>query len=248
MNAMSQSLIVGKFLPLNPTAGADIAKQVGQEILENRLEPGTWATALSESGGNRQEALSAYARTRIQQLTTHRRLTTTKVKSFESRRVFQCFGVKTVQDLLQRSNSGESLNFLKPRLSVLSLLTLWIGFSGCVGSAGRLFSKFLPDSLQASLPAVALLSGGVIVALAMTLRFTIPKRCLMLGWNSGLLMACTVVCFGSLLGGVKLISHAAPLPRTEAIHTPAAAPAPTENLVSITPESQLMVSASLSDR
>ncbi len=37
---------------------SEVAEQVGREILESRLEPGAWATALYECDGKRQDALA----------------------------------------------------------------------------------------------------------------------------------------------------------------------------------------------
>lgn len=210
MKALSQSHTVEKLMAYEPAIDSEVTTQVGQEILENRLDPGTWATALSSSQGKRQEALATYARLRIQQVSTHRRVQYKKAKSFESRRLAKCFGVKTVQDLLDRSNPSKQLNYLKPRLSLISLIILCIGSAGGVGALGRLLGAHLPVSLAAVLPAVAIAAGLAVVAFALMLRFTLPKRWIMLGWNSGLTCACTMVCFSSLFCGVKLIASAAP--------------------------------------
>ena len=222
----------------------EITKKVGQEILDNQLDPGAWATAVSKSRGKRQEALAAYARIRIQQLSRcHRRLKA-KERSFDTRRVTKCFGVKTVQDLLQRNRNGEELNFLKPRVSMFLLLTLGIGSAGCVGSLGRLLSGVLPQSMLSALPTVALVSGGLAIVGAVALRFVLPKRWIMLGWNSGLLMACAIACFASLLGGVKLISRAAPLSAAHQVVNPAT-PAPAQKkAASAVPDKSLVVSIS----
>lgn len=211
MKAMSKSFAVENISVCEPAIDHQVAELVGQEILENRLDPGTWATALSASGGRRQDALAAYARIRIQRLSTHQRLRYAKVESFESRRMTKCFGVKTVQDLLMRSNHGETLNFLKPRLSFVSMMILFIGSAGCIGALGRLLGTVLPESLAETLPMVAMLCGLLAVASAVTLRMTLPKRWIMLGWNTGLLCVCTMACFGSLVFGVKLIARAAPM-------------------------------------
>jgi hypothetical protein len=218
MKAMSHTPVMEDSIEIDPR----IAEQVGQEILENRLDPATWATALSASGGKKQEALAVYARLRIQGVTVHRRLRTEKVKSFECRRVYKCFGVKNVQDLLQRAHPNKQLNFVKPRLSLVLLMILFVGSAGGIGAQGRLHSSALPDSLVASLPFLAVLCGLVIVAGAMMLRYMLPKRWIMLGWNSALLVACSVACFGSLIGGVKLIASAAPLDAVEESAEPVA--------------------------
>lgn len=189
----------------------DVAKLVGQEILENRLDPATWATALSACGGEHQEALAAYARIRIKQVSRNRRLRHSKVRSFEFRRVTQCFGIKTVQDLLQRTNQGKQLNFIKPKLSLISLITLGIGTAGCVGSFGRLMAGSLPALLAPALPLIAIMCGIAAIVAAISIRFILPKRWIMLGWNTGLHFACMATCFASLCFGAKLIAHAPPL-------------------------------------
>lgn len=210
MNALPRTSNIEKLMAYEPSIDPEVTTQVGQEILENRLDPGTWATALSSSQGKRQEALATYARLRIQQVSTHRRIQYKKTKSFESRRLLQCFGVKTVQDLLDRSNPSKQLNYLKPKLSVVSLAVLWIGSAGGVGALGRLFSDDLPAALAPVLPLVAVFAGLVVVSTVLMLRFNLPKRWIMLGWNTGLTCACTMACFSSLLGGVSLIAQAAP--------------------------------------
>lgn len=226
MKAKSLSPVIELISDNDPTVDREVAKQVGQEILENRLDPGTWAQALSACGGKRQEALAAYARIRIQQVTARRRLRLSKVKSFEFRRVTKCFGVKTVHDLLQRSNPGKQLNFLKPRLSLFSLMTLGIGAAGCVAAAGRLLESSLPERLSALLPLVALACGLAAVTAVISLRFILPKRWIMLGWNAGMQFACMVACFASLMFGVKLIAHAPPL---ESYHVSKAKPLAASN-------------------
>ncbi|MES2659933.1 MAG: hypothetical protein V4689_15035 [Verrucomicrobiota bacterium] len=232
MKASPQSSIIKLVSECEPSIDPEVARLVGQEILEKRLDPATWATALSASGGEHQEALAAYARIRIQQVGSRRRLRQSKVKSFEFRRVTQCFGVKTVQDLLQRTNPGKQLNFLKPRLSVISLMTLGIGSAGCVAAAGRLLDRFLPDMLSAAVPLLAVLCGLATVTAAVSLRFLLPKRWVMLGWNSGLQLACMAACFASLLFGVKLIAHAPPLEtRVETVRPPSPSPKPVAVLV-----------------
>jgi hypothetical protein len=55
-----------------------------------------------------------------------------------------------------------------------------------------------------------------------SLRFILPKRWIMLGWNSGMLAVCSMACLASLLFGVKLISHAPPLETRKATARPLA--------------------------
>ena len=194
----------------------EVAEQVGREILESKLEPGAWATALYESGGKRQEALALYARLRVRKLTKQRRIRLAKVRSFESRRLSKCMGdnetremiAKTIQDMLLNTRSGQSKNFMKPRLSIIWLFVLFIGTAGTVASLGRLFLNNIPESLGNPVTLVSLLAGVGAVWGALVLRVFLPKRWVMLGWNTGLVVTCNVVCLSSLFLGTKVIKRA----------------------------------------
>jgi hypothetical protein len=224
--------------PIHPDhAGIDpeIAEMVGQEILHGRLEPAAWATALAASGGRKQDALAAYARIRMQKVSTSRRLRRDKVKSFEARRLTTCLGIKTVQDLLRRSNRGGQLNLVKPKLSFVWLAILLVGSAGSIASLGRLLGDRLPGSIAGWLPAAALLFGIAVVGGVLALRAFLPRRWVMLGWNLGITTACTVACFGSLCLGAQLIAktppeilrrlgNAGPSPQPLAVESPAPAP------------------------
>lgn len=183
---------------------------VGQEIIQNRLEPGAWATALAASGGKRQDALAAYARIRMQQVTAQRRMRRAKAQSFEARRLNNCLGIKTVQDLLQRSNRGGQLNLIKPRLSVIWLGILMVGSAGAAASVGRLLGDLVPDRFERWVPAMALFCGLAVVTGVLMLRAVLPKRWVMLGWNTALTTVCSLACFASLCLGAKLISRTSP--------------------------------------
>jgi hypothetical protein len=194
----------------------EVAEQVGREILESKLEPGAWATALYECGGKRQEAIAQYARIRVRQLTKQRRIRLAKVRSFESRRLAHCMGdqatrellAKTIQEMLHSNKRGQPLNFLKPRLSMLWLFILFVGTAGMVASLGRLIGSHLPESLANPLIPISLIAGVASVSGAMLLRHLLPKRWIMLGWNTGLVAVCNVVCLGSLCFGAKVIKRA----------------------------------------
>ena len=206
--------------PVDPA----VAERVGQEIIQNRLEPGAWATALAASGGKRQDALAAYARIRMQQVGAQSRVRNAKAQSLEARRLNTCLGIKTVQDLLNRSNRGGQLNLIKPRLSVIWLAILLVGSAGSVASLGRLLGDVVPDRVERWIPVFALICGISAVAGVLMLRALLPKRWVMLGWNTALTTACTVACFGSLCFGAKLIARPSP----EVIQKLAAGPAPVE--------------------
>lgn len=195
---------------------SEVAEQVGREILESRLEPGAWATALYECDGKRQDALAVYTRLRVRQLTKQRRVRLAKVSNFEARRLAICMGdqatrdsiARTVQEMLGHGGTRKAKNFAKPRMSLIWMSILFFGTAGTVASFGRLFSHLLPESITSPLTMVALLAGVGVVWSAMVLRYYLPKRWIMLGWNSGLVVTCNLLCLSSVLLGTKLIKKA----------------------------------------
>ncbi|RYD20463.1 MAG: hypothetical protein EOP88_14970 [Verrucomicrobiaceae bacterium] len=195
---------------------SEVAEQVGREILESRLEPGAWATALYECDGKRQDALAVYTRLRVRQLTKQRRVRLAKVSNFEARRLAICMGdqatrdsiARTVQEMLGHGGTRKAKNFAKPRMSLVWMSILFFGTAGTVASFGRLFSHLLPESITSPLTMVALLAGVGVVWSAMVLRYYLPKRWIMLGWNSGLVVTCNLLCLCSVLLGTKVIKRA----------------------------------------
>jgi len=193
----------------------EVAEQVGREILESRLEPGAWATALYECGGRRQDAIAMYARLRVRKLTKQRRIRLAKVRSFESRRLMTCMGdqatrellAKTIQEMLHSSKRGQPLNFMKPKLSVLWLFILFLGTAGTVAALGRLYSSYIPGALTHHPAMPAILAGVATVWGVLMLRYLLPKRWIMLCWNTGMVVACNIVCLCSLFLGTKVIKQ-----------------------------------------
>jgi hypothetical protein len=227
MSSAASSRRIERLYPDEAEIDPEIAELVGQEILRERLEPAAWARALASSGGKKQDALASYARIRMQQVASHRRQRRAKSQSFEARRLTTCLGIKTVQDLLQRSNRGGQLNLIKPRLSYVWLAILMLGCSGSVASLGRLMGSVLPESIAAWVPGLALLCGIASVAVVLGLRALLPKRWVMLGWNTGMAFVCTLACFGSLALGAKLIARTPPdVIRNLTASVPAEAPQP----------------------
>ncbi len=222
---------------------SEVAEQVGREILESRMEPGAWATALYECDGRRQDALALYTRLRVRQLTKKRRIRLSKVRSFESRRLTNCMGdkatreaiAKTIEEMLGNAKSrGKAMNYAKPKLSFVWLAVLFFGTAGTVASLGRLFAAKLPDALEHPLTLIAMLAGVGAVWSVLIIRQFLPKRWIMLGWHTGLVFTCNVLCLSSLLLGTKVIkqtmasgveifpSRQAPAPAQAATAKPAA--------------------------
>ncbi len=198
------------------SAAAEVTRQVGREILESRLDPAVWAMALAECNGKRQEAIAVYTRLRTRQLTKLHRLQNVKNRSFETRRIAKCMGdnatreslAKTIQEMLYHTRGTKGGNFAKPRLSLVWLSLLFVGTAGTVSSLGRLLAPQLPEFIVDPLVFVSILSGIAAVWGALVLRFFLPKRWVMLAWNSGLIIACNVACLSSLFLGTKVIRRA----------------------------------------
>lgn len=198
-------------------AAREVAEIVGREILESRLDPGAWATALAEGRGKKPEALAAYTRIRIHQLTQLHRMQKVKNRSFESRRLAKCMGdqetresiARTIQEILHNRGRYGSLsqNYMKPRLSVLWLTLLFIGSAGTVASLSRLFVSRYPEFFNHPPVLLATLVGVATVWGALVLRYFLPKRWIIIGWNSGLIIACNLLCLCSLFLGTKLIKR-----------------------------------------
>jgi hypothetical protein len=210
MKTFTLAAVVHKLSTPAPQLDPEIAERVGQEILRDQLEPGAWATALAASGGEKQDALAVYARIRIRKLATERRTRQAKSRSFEARRLTTCLGIKTVQDLLDRSNRGGRLNFLRPKLSVTWLLILMIGCTGSVACLARLLEPFMPDRFEKPALFSAPLLGIAAVGIALLSRALLPKNWVMQGWNTGLALVGSMACFGSLYLGAKLVARTPP--------------------------------------
>jgi len=195
---------------------SEVAEQVGREILGSQFEPGAWATALYKCEGKRQDAIALYTQLRVRRLTKQRRVRLAKVRSFESRRIVHCMGdqstrdsiARTIQAMLGNPRRDKSVNYVKPKLSIVWLAILFFGIAGTVSSLGRLFTTLLPDFLAHQVTLIALLAGAGTVCGAMIIRHFLPKRWIMLGWNTGLVLTCNVVCLMSLFLGTKLIKRA----------------------------------------
>lgn len=207
-----------RFRKAGSADATEVAEMVGKEILETRLEPGAWATALAECEGRKQEAIGMYAKLRMERLKPTRRLQSAKGESFEARRLAKCIGVipcrpsmaRSVQDMLQSPERGKEMNFLKPKLSVIWVFALMLGAAGSVASVGRLAGLQVPGL---SVLAALLVLGGVFA-----LRAWLPKRWIMLGWNSGMVTACNVVCLMSLVFGAKIVKDSGSSAARVAVH------------------------------
>jgi hypothetical protein len=183
----------------SPDIDADVARQVGLEILEGRYEPAAWASALAESGGRHQQAVAAYARIRMRRLEPLSQRRHAKIESLEARRLRNCLGAPakpsvamSVREMLRGRKPIQTLNLFKPRLSRLWLTILLLGTAGTVAGLGRLASQMMPDHVSSSLPVICLMSAVITCGVAMLLWNLLPNR-----W---------ILSLGSLALGAKVIS------------------------------------------
>ncbi len=201
--------------PSQSDARSEVAKKVGREILESQLDPAAWASALSESEGNRQLALSRYALIRIRSLEKQHCDRVAKIDSLESRRLKQCLTgrknpraiARSVHELLDGPRPRRQLNFLKPSLCPLWLAILWIGSTGTIATLGYLSVNFVPEGFAKHLTQISACCGLLVVGSALLLRQILPKTWILHGWNISLVAACNLVCLSSLFLGTKIIKR-----------------------------------------
>lgn len=214
---------------LNEAVPEEITKRVGSEVLKRDFEPSTWAQALAMVSGRRDEALAAYSRLRIAQLMSQRERVQRKAESMEFRRLNACLGVKTVKELLQGMSRVGALNLPRPRVPVLWLALLTIGFAGCLTAFVRLADLELPGTISPWLPAAALACGLAVVAVVLLVSRFLSPQLLSWLWGEGVVGACGLICLCSLLLGTRLVMKH-PLMPAPAPDAPVAmlAPAPAD--------------------
>ncbi|MCF7732568.1 MAG: hypothetical protein K9N23_12825 [Akkermansiaceae bacterium] len=241
MNTHSFTQETATRVQTNADAQSEVAKTVGREILESRLDPAAWATALAESGGNRQQAVSHYARIRMESLALQLTTSVAKIASLERRRLKQCLGGPLVQpaiagsvrEMLDRPRRERPLNFPKPSLSPLWLAILWVGSTGMTATCGQLLVAHLAAGIASHLVMISALCGLAVVGGALLLRLKLPKPWIQQGWNAGLVAICHLVCLSSLFLGTKVIKRSMatasmdhPIQRVAAAPVRSAEPAP----------------------
>jgi hypothetical protein len=215
MNTHSFTQKAGARVQTNTDFQSEAARAVGREVLELRLDPAAWATALSASGGNRQKALSHYARIRIESLERQIKTRVDKIVSLERRRLKQCLGGPQVQpdialsvrEMLDGPRRERPLNFPKPCLSLLWLVILWVGSTGMFATTGQLLVAHLAEGIANHLVMISALCGLAMVGGALVLRLKLPKPWILQGWNTGLVTVCNLVCLSSLFLGTKVIKR-----------------------------------------
>lgn len=149
----------------------EVSGLVGNEILEGRLQPAAWAMALASSSGSHDEAVSHYARLRLQSLATENQFRKKKLEALESRRSSGFQKLPPEPPVAGRVNQRRERLDLHP----FWLASMWLAVSGACASAVRLFlsdsSLFIAHAGVA--PHIAL--GAAIVCLAFMVHLVIPS-------------------------------------------------------------------------
>jgi len=178
----------------------ELAEIVRLEIYRGQLEPAAWSVALFTAGGVRDEALKEYTRIRMQELSGER---PNKSHSFNGR-LLKRQGIRSVRDLLDRSNRGDRLNLPKPKLAVIWLVLLMIGTTGSALCLAMFFEPLMPDHMENRILLTSPLLGLSAVVAALFARVILPKFQVRHGWNSWVAIASAVACAGCLYLGSKL--------------------------------------------
>ena len=190
------------------TSLEEISARVGEEVINGRFEPGTWARALASVKGNREDAVAVYAKRRILDLTKERTTAAAKHESLEKRRLRACYGVKTVQDILKgMGGSSKAMNLPRPRLPMMGVLLLMLGTTGSFAALTKLSIITVPAGLHHWIPLIALGVGFSTAVATKMLGLVLPPFTLRWVWGHGLIAACAATCIASMLLGAKLMSR-----------------------------------------
>lgn len=135
----SKRLATKLFAKINP----ELSSVVGREIIEGKLKPATWALALAYSDGSHDQAITHYARLRLEALAEASDFTKTKEQALETRRKLN---FRKVSNPPPRPYSGNlaptrSRNRRRIRLSPTWLAGLWISATAACVAGGRHFSE-----------------------------------------------------------------------------------------------------------
>ncbi len=197
------ALVSWRRQPAASEAGIDreLAELVGLEILRNELDPAAWSRALAATDGVRQDALAEYTRIRIRQLSADR---PARASVFAGRHLKRR-SVRSVQDILERSNRGDRLNLPKPKLSLAALVILMLGITASTVCLVKWFEPFVPVQLRTWLPLWGPLAGVSAVLGALLARSLLPKFTVRHDWNTWVAIVGVTACSASLYLGSKLV-------------------------------------------
>ena len=202
---MRKSIDKEAVVKLKQQVPQEVSARVGEEILKGEYEPSTWARALAKAQGDQEAVAAEYARLRISQLMRARTKAREKNDSLEQRRLNACLGVKTVKDILNGIGKVGVVNIPRPRVPWIWMLLLVLGVAGCFASFSRMLIGEIPDALRLWLP-ICSLGCGIAVVVVMVLSSQFFSRALVAwAWGPGIVGLSSVVCFGSLMLGAKLM-------------------------------------------
>lgn len=171
---------------------------VGNEILEGRLQPAVWAMALASSNGTRDEAVTHYARLRLQSLSKESQLRKQKQDALESRRSSGFQKLPPEPPPKARVNQRR----LGLGLNPFWLGSMWLAVTGACASAVRLFLSDSPLFIAKAGIAPHIALGASLVCIAAVVHFVIPRLRLFLSHALPLVTCATTLAsfsFGVLI-------------------------------------------------
>lgn len=184
--------------PLFKVLDPEVSGLVGNEILEGRLQPAEWAMALANSSGSRDEAVTHYARIRLQSLADETHQRRQKRDALEFRRSSGFQKLPPEPPPLARINQRRGLH-------PFWLGSMWLAVSGACASAVRLFLADSPLFIAHAGIAPHIAFGAVLVCIAVALHFVIP-RVRMLLWQV-LPVATCLTAIASFGFGVRILQR-----------------------------------------
>ncbi|OYV07096.1 MAG: hypothetical protein CFE26_02795 [Verrucomicrobiales bacterium VVV1] len=158
-------------MPTIKVLDPSLSNLVGNEILEGRLQPAVWAMALASSNGTRDEAVTHYARLRLQSLSEDSQLRKQKQDALEFRRS------SGFQKLPPEPPPQARVNQRREKLGLhpFWLGSMWLAVSGACASAVRLFLSDSPLFIAHAGIAPHIALGASLVCIAAVVHYVIPK-------------------------------------------------------------------------
>ncbi len=163
---------------LNP----EISSLVGSEIISGKLQPATWALALAYSNGSHDQAMTHYARLRLELLSDSATDIKAKEKALEARRRagFKKMTVPLPRLYLGKHTPKGMRNRKRISLSPIWLGGLWISATAACAAFTRYASENFQDpTTKIGIPGSLALAALLVMTLVM-IHLLLPKTRLLL--------------------------------------------------------------------
>jgi len=197
---LSKAAVTKLVSNLNP----EISSTVGSEIISGNLQPATWALALAYSNGSHDQAMTHYARLRLESLTDCALETKRKEQALEARRRagFRKMTIPLPRLYLGNLTPPGMRNRRRISLSPIWLAGLWLSATAACAAITRFYSEISYEPAnRISVPGSIGIAALLVLSLVM-LHLLIPRTRLLIRYTIPLgawTAACTSCYFGLMI-------------------------------------------------